>query len=126
MLFKFINYQDIKSILIPTTEEEQADYMHDFTRCFDESDATINQWMEIIESGVEIFGRMFGMLILEVDVHFFEMKVTMSEIKEMSNKEINKRNKMLHMMICLHLHAIGLKLKSLLDGQKHVKRTIAV
>ena len=66
------------------------------------------------------------MLILEVDVHFFEMKVTMSEITEMSNKEINKRNKMLHMMICLHLHAIGLKFKSLLDGQKHVKRTIAV
>ena len=29
--------------------------MHDFTRFFDESDATIDQWMEIIESGVEIF-----------------------------------------------------------------------
>ena len=68
---------------MPTTEEEQADYMHDFARIFYESDAPIDQWMKILESGINIFWE---------DVWCADIRGRCSFLRNESNNERDNRD----------------------------------
>ncbi|GMN19199.1 hypothetical protein TIFTF001_039741 [Ficus carica] len=46
---------NIKSILVPTLEEQKANHMKGFVPYYDEPDAIVDNWATILESGTSIF-----------------------------------------------------------------------
>lgn len=53
--YELIDFQDIKSLLSPTSEEERAEYMEGFTPFQDEIDPIVDQWISILEGGAKVF-----------------------------------------------------------------------
>ena len=53
--YELIDFQDIKSLLSPTSEEERAEYMEGFTPFQDEIDPIVDQWISILEGGAKVY-----------------------------------------------------------------------
>ena len=84
-----LNYQDIRSILIPTPRERETAYMRSFVPDDDESDAIIDQWTMILENEVSsIFWENLWFADLEGRRNFLRLHVSTEEVQQEDPTEV--------------------------------------
>ena len=79
--YELIDFQDIKSLLSPTSEEERAEYMEGFTPFQDEIDPIVDQWISILEGGAKVYWEDIMHDDVKVGKHFYwQRKDAMSHV----------------------------------------------